>query len=56
MLGTVEPRKNSLAFKGSPSMKVNILRSKIIVFIVDTTLFKGYPDIKVKNHKSLWDR
>ena len=46
---TVEPRKNSLAFKGSPSIKVNILRSQMIVFNVFLPLFKGNPEIKVKN-------
>ena len=49
MKNTVEPRNNSLAFKGSTSIKVNILRSKIIVFDVISPLFKGYPEIKVKN-------
>ena len=33
-LHTVEPRNNSLALKGSPSIKVSILRSQIVVFIV----------------------
>ena len=45
---TVEPRNNSPAFKGSPSIKVNILRSQMIVFNVISPLFKGYPEIKVK--------
>merc|ERR1719308_207793 len=31
---TVGPRNNSPAFKGSPSIKVNILRSQMIVFNV----------------------
>ena len=43
---TVEPRNNSLAFKGSPSIKVNILRSQMIVFNVISPLFKGKPEIK----------
>ena len=53
---TVEPRNNSLAFKGSPSIKVNILRSQIVVFNVISPLFKGYPEKKVKNLQSQWDR
>ena len=55
-IATVEPRNNSLAFKGSPSIKVNILRSKMVVFKVISPLFKGYPEIKVKNLQSQWDR
>jgi len=55
-LATVEPRNNSLAFKGSPSIKVNILRSQMVVFTVISSLFKGYPEIKVKNLQSQWDR
>ena len=48
MLGIVEPRKYSLAFKGSPSIKVNIFRSQMVVFNVISSLFKGYtrPDIQ----------
>ena len=46
---TVEPRNNSLAFKGSPSIKVNILRFQMIVSIVISPLFKDYSEIKVKN-------
>ena len=46
---TVEPRNNSLSFKGSPSIKVTILRFKMVVFNVISPLFKGYPKIKVKN-------
>ena len=53
---TVEPRNNNLAFKGSPSIKVNILRSQMVVFNVILPLFKGYPEIKVKNLQSQWDR
>ena len=53
---TVEPRNNSLAFKGSPSIKVNILRSQVVVFNVISPLFKGYPEIKVKNLQSQWDQ
>ena len=53
---TVEPRNNSLAFKGSPSIMVNILRSQMVVFNVISPLFKGYPEIKVKNLQSQWDR
>ena len=53
---TVEPRNNSLAFKGSPSMKVNILRSQMVVFNVISPLFKDYPEIKVKNLLSQWNR
>ena len=53
---TVEPRNNSLAFKGSPSIKVNILKSQMVVFNVISPLFKGYPEIKVKNLQSQWDR
>ena len=32
---TVEPRNNSPAFEGSPSIKVNILRSQMMVFKVN---------------------
>ena len=46
---TVEPRNNNPASKGSPSIQVNILRSKMVVFNVISPLFIGYPDIKVKN-------
>ena len=46
---TVRPRNNSLAFKGSPLIKVNILRSQMVVFNLISPLFKGYPEIKVKN-------
>ena len=53
---TVGPRNNSLAFKGSPSIKVNILRSQMVAFNVISPLFKGYPEIKVKNLQSQWDR
>ena len=53
---TVGPRNNSPAFKGSPSIKVNILRSQMIVFNVILPLFKGNPEIKVKNLQSQWDR
>ena len=49
---TVEPRNNSLAFKGPPSIKVKILRSQMVVFNVISPLFKGYPEIKVKNLQS----
>ena len=49
---TVEPRNNSPAFQGSPSIKVNTLRSQMIVFNVISPLFKGYPEIKVKNLQS----
>ena len=38
---TVEPRNNSPAFKGSPSIKVNILRSQMVVVNVISPLFKG---------------
>ena len=38
---TVEPRNNSLAFKGSQSIKVNLLKSQIVVFNVISPLFKG---------------
>ena len=55
-VNTEEPRNNSLAFKGSPSIKVNILKSQIVVFNVISPLFKGYPEIKVKNLQSQWDR
>ena len=41
--GTVEPRNNRPAFKGSSSIKVNILWSQIIVFNVISPLFKGEP-------------
>ena len=53
---TVEPRNKCLAFKGSPSIKVNILRSQMVVFNVISPLFKGYPEIKVENLQSQWDR
>ena len=53
---TVEPRNNSLAFKGSLSIKVNSLRSQMIVINVISPLFKGYPEIKVTNLQSQWDR
>ena len=53
---TVAPRNNSLASKGSPSIKVNILRSQMIVLDVISPHFKGYPEIKVKNLQSQWDR
>ena len=53
---TVEPLNNKLAFKGSPSIKVNLLRTKIVVSNVISPLFKGYPEIKVKNPQSQWDR
>ena len=52
---TVELLNDSPAFKGSPSTKVNILRSQMVVLIVISPLFKGYPEIKVKNHWSQWD-
>ena len=54
--GTVEPRNNRPAFKGSLSIKVNILRSTMVVFNVISPLFKGEPEIKVKNLQSQWDR
>ena len=38
-VSTVEPRNNSLAFKGSPLIKVNILRSQMVVFNVISPLF-----------------
>ena len=53
---TVGPRNNSPAFKGSPSIKVNISRSQMIVFNVILPHFKGKPEIKVKNLRSQWDR
>ena len=53
---TVEPRNNSLVFKGSPLIKVNILRSQMVVLNVISPLFKGYPEIKVENLQSQWDR
>ena len=53
---TVEPRNNSPAFKGSLLKKVNILRSQMVVFNVILPLFRGYPEIKVKNLQSQWDR
>ena len=53
---TVGPRNNSLAFKGSPSIKVNILRSQMVVFNGISPLFKGCPEIKVTNLQSQWDR
>ena len=56
LITTVGPRNSSLAFKGSPSIKVKILRSQIVVCNVTSPLFKGYPDIKVKNLQSQWDR
>ena len=46
LANTVEPCNNSLAFKGSPSIKANILRSQMIVFNVISPLFKGEPEIK----------
>ena len=52
---TVGPRNNSLAFKGYPSITVNILRSQITVSNVISPLFKGNPEIKVKNLRSQWD-
>ena len=55
-MNTVGPRNNSLAFKGSLSIKVNILRSQMIVFNVILPLFKGNSEIKVKNLQSQWDR
>ena len=55
-INTVGPRNNSPAFKGSPSLKVNVLRSQMIVFNVILPLFKGNPEIKVKNLQSQWDR
>ena len=48
----MEPRINSPAFKGSPSIKVNIL----IVSNAISSRWKGYPEIKVKNLLSQWDR
>ena len=51
----MKPCNNSLAFKGYPSIKVNIW-SQIIVFNVISPLLKGYPEIKVKNLQSQWDR
>ena len=48
VVNTVEPRNNSLAFKGPPSIKVNILRSQMIVFNVILPLFKGNLSLKVK--------
>ena len=49
IVNTVEPRKSRPVFKGSPSIKVNILRSQMIVFRVISPCFKGEPEIKVKN-------
>ena len=40
---TVGPRNNRLAFKGSPSIKVNILRSQMTVSNMILILFKGEP-------------
>ena len=53
---TVEPRNNSPAFKGSPSIKVNILRSQMIVYNIISSLIKGEPEIKVTNLWSQWDQ
>ena len=53
---TVELLNNSPAFKGSPLIKVNILRSQMVVFNVISPFFKGYPEIKVKNLQSQWDQ
>ena len=53
---TVGPRNNRLAFKGSPSMKENILRSQMTVSNMILPLYKGEPEIKVKNLQSQWDR
>ena len=53
---TVGPRNNSPAFKGSPSIKVNILRYKMTVSNVISPHFKGDPEIKVKKLQSPWDR
>ena len=52
VLRTVEPRNNSLAFKGSPIIKVNILKFQTIVFNVISLFFKGYLEVKVKNLQS----
>ena len=51
---TVEPRNNRPAFKGSPSIKVNISRSKMVILSVISPLFKGEPKIKLKNLWSQW--
>ena len=44
---TVEPRNNRFAYRGSPLIKVNILRSQMIVFNGISPLLKREPDIKV---------
>ena len=53
---SVGPRNNRPALKGSPSISVNILRPKMTVSNVISPLFKGDPEIKVKNLQSQWDR
>ena len=53
---TVEPRNYRPTFKGSPSIKVKILRSQMIFFKWISPLFIGEPEIKVKNLQSQWDR
>ena len=53
---TVEPRNYRPAFKGSPSIKVKILRSQMIFFKVISPLFTGGPEIKVKNLQSQWNQ
>ena len=53
---TVEPRNNGPAFKGDPSIKVNIFWSQLNLVNVILPLFKGEPEIKVKILKSLEDR
>ena len=44
-----DPAITAPPFKGSPIIKVNVLRSQMIVFNVMLPLFKGNPEIKVKN-------
>ena len=50
---TVEPCNNGPAFKGDPSIKVNIFWSQLNLDNIILPIFKGEPEIKVKILKSL---
>ena len=52
---TVEPRDNGPAFKGEPSIKVNIFWSQLNLFNVILPFLKGEPELKVRILKSQWD-
>ena len=56
IFATLESRDNGPAFKGEPSIKVNIFWSQLNLFNVISPLFKGEPEIKVRILESQWNR